>query len=91
MFSPSFAIFVFTNSPTVVFWSFAKLLLVERLVLFEVRPLGLGHFFQPDKLRLGLRNMRRDIRRQNLKILRARHEVGLAIHFHQHAQTWRRR
>ena len=45
MFSPSLAILLFTNSPTVPLWSLAEFLLVERFVRFEIGALGFGYIF----------------------------------------------
>ncbi len=47
---------------------------------------GRGDVFLADELRIGRGDVHREIAHQFLKIVGARHEVGLAIDFHQHAQ-----
>ena len=46
----------------------------------------LGHVFLAQKLRIGRRDLHRQIVHQLLEILGAGHEIGFAVHFDQHAQ-----
>ena len=42
--------------------------------------------FLADELRIGRGNVHREVANQFLEIVRAGHEIGLAVHFHEHAQ-----
>ena len=42
--------------------------------------------FLADELRIGRGDVHREVAHQFLKIVRAGHEIGLAVDFHQHAQ-----
>ena len=49
-----------------------------------------GDVFFADELRIGGRHLHRQILHQFLKIVGAGHEIGFAVHLHQHARAARR-
>ena len=57
-----------------------------RWISFSFSIAAAGDVFLADELRIGRRDVHRDVAHQFLKIVRAGHEIGLAVHFHQHAQ-----
>jgi hypothetical protein len=53
--------------------------------LFFVQRGG-GDVFLADELRIGGGDLHGQVLHQFLEVVGARHEIGLAVHFHQHAQ-----
>ena len=61
-----------------------------RWMSFSFSSAAGGHIFLADELRIGRGDLHGQVVHQFLEIVGARHEIGLAVDFHQHAQLRRR-
>ena len=57
-----------------------------RWISFSLSMAAWRDVFLADELRIGGGDMHREVAHELLKIVRASHEIGLAVDFHQHAQ-----